>query len=273
MVEQSKEELIEKLQQDKKKLESKIKNLGQVLEIATKKKPKPEKGENLKEAHGDMKEYVEEMKRSIKTLGKKMETPSKAHDERIGQVTSELLKPFEEKLKALEKINDFEIRLARMEGAGKKEEPEKEKKKPGLFGGFAQDIVETKDQEDARIATETRLEKRLNDMQESISSMKIVFGSRSLKELEELINNSNELVNNVVPSKVREEMERMLSSFAGEFRAISQTLQRLTDTIEKSNSELFYSMEEIERMGSDVQRLETRIDNIHKDLIKSIRDS
>lgn len=108
-----------------------------------------------------------------------------------------------------------------------------------------------------------KLEADKKRLEEGLSGIKLTPNPEALNELRKLSESSSDLLHSIIPNKVREEMDKILSSFSAEFRLLTDSLRKLAGEVEKSNSEIFYSLEEVDRMAHNIKRLEERIDEIH----------
>ncbi|MFH1364612.1 MAG: hypothetical protein ABIH52_03055 [Candidatus Aenigmatarchaeota archaeon] len=265
----SEQEIIKQLEADKKKLEDKTKSLAKIIELSAKRKPVATGSPDLKNLETELKDYTEQMKKNIKNLGKKLQQPKVGSDAANQQIT-EILKPFEEKLSILEKLPDLESRLAKLEAPPEEEKPKKQKQE-SMFGGFSEEGIENEELDKRLITFQENTEKRIKDVEDILSTIRLTLNPQTLTQLQKLSDASADIINTIIPAKVREEMEKILSSFSAEFRMMIQSLRKLSDEIEKSNSEIFYSLEEVERLGNDIDRLEKRLDDIHRGMFRSAR--
>ncbi|MBU0530236.1 MAG: hypothetical protein KKC05_01055, partial [Nanoarchaeota archaeon] len=170
----------------------------------------------------------------------------------------------------LEKLPDLESRLAKLEAPPEEEKPKKQKQE-SMFGGFSEEGIENEELDKRLITFQENTEKRIKDVEDILSTIRLTLNPQTLTQLQKLSDASADIINTIIPAKVREEMEKILSSFSAEFRMMIQSLRKLSDEIEKSNSEIFYSLEEVERLGNDIDRLEKRLDDIHRGMFRSAR--
>lgn len=110
-----------------------------------------------------------------------------------------------------------------------------------------------------------KLEADKKRLEEGLSGIKLTPNPEALNELRKLSESSSDLLHSIIPNKVREEIDKILSSFSAEFRLLTDSLRKLAGEVEKSNSEIFYSLEEVDRMAHNIKRLEERIDEIHRE--------
>lgn len=273
-VQQSQQDLINKLKLEKKQLEEKCISLAKIIEISAKQKPKTsEEAQNVKKAQDDLTAHLADMKKSLKHLSKKIENKPDGEGGNINEALAGFLKPLEEKLQNLEKLSTIETRISKIESAfnnGNKEAEQKPQEQP-LFGGFQQDPVQEEADKKEMLGFQADMSKRIAEIENVINPIKILFTSKSVRQIEKLIEESGDIINEAIPSKVREEMDRILATASGEMRLVSQTLKKLNENVEKSSSDILYALEEIERIGSDLERLENRLDNLHRDLFRAAR--
>jgi len=263
------DEVIKRLEEDKKKLEEKTKNLAKILELSAKQKTKARPAAELKGIQDELKAYTDEVKKNIKNLGKKLEKQPTAPDI-LNQQVMDILKPFEEKIAVLERIPDLETRLSKLEEPA--EETPKKKPKDSLFGGFSEEGIESEELDKRLLTLQENTDARLKTLEDSLNAMRMTLGPQTLNEIRKLADTGSDILTIGIPAKVREEVEKILSSFSAEFRLLTQSLKNLSDEVERSNSEIFFSLEEVERLGNNMERLEKRIDDMHKDLFRSSRN-
>ena len=173
----------------------------------------------------------------------------------------------EAKIKDVDKISALETKLADMEKKVSDTAHKSPSSLSNLFGGFGaggtkgsapknaprnigelmKHINELKDGVDTRMLN---MEKRVDAIRHKI-------GGKNLERLEELISSKQDISENIVPRRVREEVEKILSTFSFEVEDMADAAKNLADNVEKSN-------DEFEDSFDTVKDLQTRLAGFEK---------
>jgi predicted nucleic acid-binding Zn-ribbon protein len=255
---------MENLDREKAKLEEKVKSLSKIIELmATKKESKQPDGIPPEGAAETLKSNFESLKKAIVSLeGKIKKSEGKA---RPSEDMKNLLASVQKKIAALDSVPPLLDSMKKIE-----EELKKMNSKPeanaNIFGGFGETPSTSKEAslfytelknafEEFRESTELKME----DMEKRLNILAVKMDTKTLKNLESLASSKDEILNTLIPARVREEVDKILSALAYSLNNITQEVNRFTAEAEKMNNRLSLSMDLIERLGKNVERLENRL--------------
>jgi methyl-accepting chemotaxis protein len=257
---------LKKLEEEKRALEEKNKGLAKVIELtskqntqqqaASKGKPKPEADAKISNS---TQTALDELRNSMKTIKKSLKEsikgPAEKHEEMKKMVTD-----METKIKDIDKISALETKLADVE----KKVAEQVQKAPSslsnLFGGFGAGKEEAGRPKGAPRnigqlmkhidGIKEGIDTRMLNMERRVDSLRHKLGKKNLQRLETLTSSQQDISDNLIPRRVREEVEKILSTFSFEVEDMAESAKSLADNVERSNE----SLEEILVVMKDLQK-------------------
>jgi methyl-accepting chemotaxis protein len=241
---------LKKLEEEKRALEEKNKGLAKVIEMTSKQheqqkaaaaKAKPPADAAM---GNDTQKALDDLRTSMKTIKKSLNESIKGPAEKHEQM-KKMVSDIETKIKDVDKIASLETKLADIE----KKVAEQVQKAPSslgnLFGGFGAKAGGTGAPKNApRNIGELMkhidglkgdMDTRMLNMERRVDSLRHKLGKKNLERLEELISSKQNISDNIVPRRVREEVEKILSTFSFEVEDMADSAKTLADNVEKSN--------------------------------------
>jgi chromosome segregation ATPase len=268
---------IKKLEDEKKALEEKNKGLAKVIELtsqqnAEQKQASAKAAQTTKQAKiavdtGTQK-ALDELRSSMKTIKKSLKESLQGPAEKHEQM-KKMVADIEAKIKDVDKITAIETKITDME----KKVAEQVQKAPSslgnLFGGFGAGKADAGAPKNAPRnirelmkhidGIKDTFETRLLNMERRVDSIRHKLGKKNLERLEELISSKQDISENVVPRKVREEVEKILSTFSFEVEDMADSAKELADNVEKSNESFDHSVENIRSIQKRMDAAERMI--------------
>ncbi len=266
--EKKSDEALKKLEKDNKELEDRIKSLSQIIELSAKQSQAKKTISPEGKAAGKIDENMEYLKKSIKSMKKslKMIDPEKRADE-----MKMLLEKVEEGSKAMGKLSDIETKMQELEKKmGEKEKEEAEKTDTGnIFGGFGTtggDLPENapkniKELLDYIEDFKGGIEERLLNLERGVEFITSKIGSDTLKKLDSLISAKDDIETVLIPKKVKEEVEKILSVFSFGIENLSNAIKELTSDIEASNEGMENVLNWMGATNDKIKTIENKISN------------
>jgi chromosome segregation ATPase len=271
------EDVVKKLTEQNKSLEEKIKNLTKIIEITSQQgKEAGEKGDS----DDKLKTHIADLKKSINSIVTKIEAVGKSKPkdiealEKIKVAVSDLKGKSKDldRLPALEeKIRGLEDRFASQKGG-----------EQNLFGGF-QETPTTKQQagnlENDLAALEgtftefrTDISSKVSDTNKKVQTLMLRLNPQTIRQLQRLSSSKENIVEKLVPQKVKEEVSLILSNFSFDIRDLSTNIKELVEETEKINTRMQYSFTGIEKMKKDLATINDRVNLLERTVLGRSRD-
>jgi len=268
---------LKKLEEEKKALEEKNKSLAKVIEMTSTQNvtdngaEKTDKNKQEAAAGTDTQKALEELRGSMKIIKKNLkeslEGPAEKHEQMKKMVTD-----IEAKVKDIDKISVIETKIGDIE----KKVAESVQKTPSslgnLFGGFGADRTESGAPKNApRNMAELMkqingikedIDTRMLNMERRVDAIRQKLGKKNLQHLEELISSKQDISDNIVPRRVREEVEKILTTFSFEVEDMAEAAKNLADNVEKSNDTFDHSLDTINELRSRIDTMERMVNEM-----------
>jgi|GEM_PF-2969512 len=263
---------LKRLEEEKRALEEKNKNLAKVLELTARQKKtagqdaQPPKTADDKEAGSDVQKALEELRVGMKTVKKSLKESIQGPAEKHEQM-KKMVSDIEAKMKDVDKISSFEAKLADIEKKVSDQIHKSPSSLSNLFGGFGTGKVDAgtpknaprnigelmKNIDEIKDGVDTRM---LN-MERRVDAIRHKIGNKNLERLEELLSSKQDISDNLVPQRVREEVEKILSTFSFEVEDMAEAAKTLADNVEKSNESFDESL-------AVVKGIQKRLDGVER---------
>ncbi|MBI4021001.1 MAG: hypothetical protein HY369_02050 [Candidatus Aenigmarchaeota archaeon] len=239
----------DRLDADKNRLEEKVKNLSKVIEVLSAQQPAPA-GPATDQLGDNLKEHFEGMKKAISSLETKMKAPRPVEDKNLGALQA--------KLPLLDSIPALVESLKRIEEQVKKPDGQ-------LFGGFGQAPPPSKEASLFYSELKTALEEfkgattlKLEELERQVNLLAVKMDAKTLKNLELLAASKDEILDALVPARVRDEVDTILAALSSHLGAITTQVNTLVVETDKANNKIGLSLDLIDRIRKDIERLEAR---------------
>lgn len=265
---------LKKLEEEKRALEEKNKGLAKVIEMTAKQHEQQKASITAKQQSdagmgNDTQKALEDLRTSMKTIKKSLNESIKGPAEKHEQM-KKMVADIEAKIKDVDKIASLETKLADIE----KKVSEQVQKAPSslnnLFGGFGakstggsgnlrnapRNIGELMKHIDG---IKDDIDTRMLNMERRVDSLRQKLGKKNLERLEELISSKQDISENIVPRRVREEVEKILSTFSFEVEDMADSAKTLADNVERSNEGFEESIKIINNLQKRVDSTERMI--------------
>ncbi len=259
---------LKKLEDEKKSLEEKNKSLAEILEIsaASKVESPAQPTVDPKSIEQAIDAKLSDFKKDFSLLEKKLSAQKKepsVSPQQINDLSSKFA-TIEDRLKVLDRIPDLEKKVTETTEASKKSSEDKdglfgdmgafdEEASGSLFGkGSAPRSLRVVDRSLQKMdeTTDARFrhfEKKLDELAQRLSP-------RAVKSLEKMATSGEKILQEVVPNEVKAEVDRIVNSFSFEVRGLSDTVRKLSQDTESSNSE---TREYVEKLRATEERMES----------------
>ncbi len=263
---------IEKLEAEKREMEKRCENLAKIIEITSKAGTahKPD-SVNIGKNSEMVEKELEALKRGIKSIKKNLKTISAPANT---QKYDGVLASIEEKLKKLDKISELEERLKKIE------EPDSMKKEQedNIFGGFG--MRKTKKHQKSIEQTQKvfaefkdSVEERLTSLETRIEELNMKLTPGTIKNLKEFVSARDKILDNLIPQKVKEEVENILAAFSFEMENLTKTIKYLTKDIEKSNYDIKHFLRWSKKINSKIKNIENVLEELQRGVISEKHNS
>lgn len=240
-----------KLDNEKAKLEEKIKNLSKIIEMmsAKQKEKSAEKSSGPEATPSNIKQNFDSLKDSIESLERRIKSDKKSKNP---EEVKNLFSTIQDKITSLDTLPDLIESMKRIEEGLKKDESQSSN---NMFGGFSSGQGT---QKDSVFFTELKnsfdefketVNLKIEDIEKRLGIVTVKLDTKTLKNLEELASSKDEIINKLIPLKVREEIDKILSTLTYSLNNITQQVNELTRESEKVNNKISISMDLIERLG------------------------
>jgi len=271
------EDVVKKLTEQNKSLEEKVKNLTKIIEITSQQgKEASEKGDS----DDKLKTHIADLKKSINSIVTKIEAVGKPKPkdvetlEKIKVAISDLKGKSKDldRLPALEeKIKGLEDRFSSQKGG-----------EQNLFGGF-QETQATKQQagslENDLAALEgtftefrTDISSKVSDTNKKVQALMLRLNPQTIRQLQRLSLSKENIIEKLVPQKVKEEVSLILSNFSFDIRDLSANIKELVEETEKINTRMEYSFTGIEKIKKDLATINDRVNLLERTVLGRSRD-
>ena len=272
-------ENIKKLEAENAALAEKNKNLAKVIEIsATSDNTSPKDASPLT---SELSKAMEELKSSMKIVKKDLKEsikgPTEKHEE-MKKIVADLT----EKTKDLEKIPAIVTQISDIEK--KMSERGNKDKIPfgGLFGGLGtqgegnigmpRDAPKNMKELLGKIGEiKDGVETRLLNMERRVDTIRQKIGKKNLERLDSLVSAQQDISDNLVPRRVKEEVDKILSTLSFEVEGMSSSARELSSEVTKSNEQIADALETTKALEERMQRAELSNDKIFE-IIKPVSD-
>jgi DNA repair exonuclease SbcCD ATPase subunit len=267
------EEALKKLELQNKALEEKNRSLAKIIEISANNGPKaePVSPDAKPRTDSETQQLLEELQNSMKTVKKTLKESVKGPAEKHEEM-KKMVSDIEAKIKEVEKIPSMETKMAEIEKRISDDAQKQSNPLGGLFGGFgssgpgagAPKNAPKNMRELMKLINDSNdaLENRLLNMERRIDSIRKKIGDKNLERLEGLISSKQDISDNIVPRRVKEEVEKILSAFSFEVEGMAKSARELSDSVEKSNEEIEESLKVITDLKERVPILERAISDM-----------
>jgi len=263
---------LKRLEEEKRALEEKNKNLAKVLELTARQNKtegqaaRPPKPAVDKEAGSDVQKALEELRVGMKTVKKSLKESIQGPTEKHEQM-KKMVADIEAKIKDVDKISSFEAKLADIEKKVSDQIHKSPSSLSNLFGGFGTGKVDAGTPKNSprnigelmKHINEIKdsVDTRMLNMERRVDAIRHKIGNKNLERLEELLSSKQDISDNLVPRRVREEVEKILSTFSFEVEDMAEAAKTLADSVEKSNE----SFDDSLAFVKDIQK---RLDGVER---------
>ncbi|UCD07769.1 MAG: hypothetical protein JSW41_02255 [Candidatus Aenigmatarchaeota archaeon] len=253
---------VKKLEEEKKGLEDKYKSLAKILELSAKQKPKKEPELPEEVSGGKIDKDLEYLKKSLKSMKKtiKLIDPEKKTEE-----MKNLVSKIEQQTKAIDKISAMDIKIKELEKKMTGKEEKKTEETGNIFGGFGM-LGGKKSSEGASKDTKQLLDdfkegmgERLLNLEKRVESIRVKIGDDRLKKIDFMISAKDDIENKMIPKRVKEEVEKILSVFSFGIENLSSAIKNLTTDIERSNNGMESVFNWIEATNERIKNIEQKL--------------
>jgi hypothetical protein len=250
------EKSTQKLDEEKAKLQEKIKNLSKIIDMMSAKAaeasgeepsaqplPTGAAGENLKENFQELKKSIASLETKIKSRRKKAKLPEEIKN---------IITTMQDKVTALDNLPEMVESIKKIEEELKKSSAEMSQ--GNIFGGFGQQeqgggsslyVTEIKTGFDKfRIDTNGKID----EIQNRLNAIEVNLDTKALGGIDKLGITKEELLNNYIPMKVKEEVNKIFTTITTNMTNITQQVKALIIETERMNSKIELSMKLIEKI-------------------------
>jgi len=298
------EATLQKLEAEKKALEEKNKSLAKIIEVATQQKvaasqapakaaaasaaaggaakPSAAKADGTSAKPGaGAEKALDELKTSMKSIKKQLKESLQGPAEKHEQM-KKMVADIQTKMKDIDKVSTLETKLIDIE----KKVSEQAQKAPSsignLFGGFGaggrpdagmpKNAPKNMRELMAHInSVKDGLETRMLNMERRVDSVREKIGRKNLDRLEDLISSKQDISDNMIPRKVREEVEKILSTFSFEVEGMANNTRELAEQISKSNEDVEESLKVVSDLEERADKTEKIVDGLQETSQRSER--
>jgi len=281
---------VAKLKEENEALEKKYHNMAKILEMSAKKADE-EAAKNADDSHSELEGRIkevgsgmDELRKSIASIEKKMKkSPDADSSKEIGSIKSSLA-AMESRLVSIDKIPDIVNRIEKVEkgstglaaddrGGGSSRSDAAGNSRPyttGLFGGFGTTdpaVYRTglKDVTNSIEALKSAFEEykagsqqRDDEIEKRMATIWAKIDPQTIKALESFSSSREDIIKNIIPMHVHDEIEKILSSFSHEMAAVNDTLKDFSKKAESMNSKALYMLDSMHQLKGRIDEIENK---------------
>lgn len=253
------ESMLKKLEAEKRDLEEKNASLARIIELTH---AKPDSMGDSETDGGDATKSLEELKDSMKvikkTLRDSLQGPAEKHEE-----MKRLVAEMNSRLIDVSKIPALETKLIEVEKRISGQDRKDVSPFGNIFGGFGAGQTAMMPKNAPSSMKELmkyigdqgeRLETRMLNMEKRLDALREKIGRKNLERLESLVSSKQDISDNLVPRRVKEEVEKILSAFSFEVEGMSAATRDLAERVRLSNDRMDESLRFLKETGERMDK-------------------
>jgi chromosome segregation ATPase len=146
---------------------------------------------------------------------------------------------------------------------------------PELFGGFQGTGAQSSAETDKKLSllaqriteVEERLAGKTEELRQRYESVLSRLGPDTVEKLQKVMSSSHDILDRMVPEKVKEQASIIMTGFSSDIRALSEDIHTLAKETEKMNMETGFSFSKLEKIEQQINRFEERLTVLERELL------